>query len=67
MIFVWLLFEYLNLSNSIITGINRPRIEKQNAPIKPINGEMVGTATANNTTAVTRTVLKIIHLQLFKC
>lgn len=41
-----------------ITGTKRPRIEKQNAPIKLINGPMVGTATANNTTAVTSTVLK---------
>lgn len=42
-----------------ITGTRSPRIEKQKAPIKPINGEMVGTATANRTAAVTSTVLKV--------
>lgn len=41
----------------MLTGTRRPRIEKQKAPINPINGEIVGTATANNTAAVTRTVL----------
>lgn len=41
------------------TGIRRPSIEKQNAPIKPMNGEIVGTATANKTAAVTRIVLKM--------
>lgn len=40
-----------------LTGIRSPRIEKQNAPIKPMNGEIVGTAIANKTAAVTRTVL----------
>lgn len=34
-------------------------MEKQKAPINPINGDIVGTATANKTAAVTRTVLKI--------
>lgn len=43
----------------ILTGTKRPRIEKQKEPIKPMNGEIVGTATANRTAAVTRTVLKI--------
>lgn len=32
-------------------------MEKQKAPINPMNGEMVGTATANTTAAVTSTVL----------
>lgn len=40
-----------------ITGTRSPRIEKQKAPIKPINGEISGTATANSTAAVTSTVL----------
>lgn len=43
---------------SNITGTKSPRIEKQKAPINPMNGPIVGTATANNTTAVTRTVLE---------
>lgn len=34
-------------------------MEKQKAPIKPINGDIVGTATANKTAAVTKTVLEI--------
>lgn len=42
---------------NIITGTRRPNIEKQKAPISPINGEIVGTATASKTAAVTKTVL----------
>lgn len=42
------------------TGTKSPRMEKQKAPINPINGEIVGTATANKTAAVTKTVLKKI-------
>lgn len=38
--------------------MRRPSIEKQNAPMRPMNGEIVGTATANSVAAVTRTVLK---------
>lgn len=41
----------------ILTGTRRPKIEKQKAPINPINGEIVGTATASNTARVTSTVL----------
>lgn len=33
-------------------------MEKQNAPIKPMNGDIVGQATANKTAAVTITVLR---------
>lgn len=43
--------------NKNITGTKSPRIEKQNAPIKPMNGEILGTATANSTAAMTSTVL----------
>ena len=31
------------------TGIKSPKMEKQNAPISPMNGPIVGTATANKT------------------
>lgn len=48
----------------ILTGMSNPRMEKQNAPISPINGEIVGTATARTTAAVTRTVLKINDILL---
>lgn len=41
-----------------ITGTSSPKIEKQKAPIRPMKGEIVGTATANKTAAVTSTVLK---------
>lgn len=37
--------------------MRRPKIEKQKAPIKPINGAILGHATANNTAAVTMMVL----------
>ena len=42
----------------LLTGKMRPSIEKQKAPIKPMNGAIVGTETANTTAAVTRTVLQ---------
>lgn len=42
---------------SMRIGMSRPSIEKQNAPIKPMKGPIVGTATANRTAAVTRIVL----------
>lgn len=42
-----------------LTGTKRPKIEKQKAPISPINGEIVGTATAITTASVTSTVLKV--------
>lgn len=42
-----------------LTGTSNPRIEKQKAPIRPINGDIVGTHTAKTTAAVTRTVLQI--------
>ena len=47
--------QYVTIS--IAMGINRPKMEKQKAPIRPINGAIVGTATANNTAAATKTVL----------
>lgn len=47
--------QYVTIS--IRAGINKPKIEKQNAPIKPMNGPMVGTATANRTAPMTITVL----------
>lgn len=40
-------------------------MEKQKAPINPMNGDMVGTATANKTAAVTKTVLKITQISVF--
>lgn len=43
--------------NLLLTGTRRPKIEKQKAPISPINGEIVGTATAISTASVTSTVL----------
>ena len=49
-------YLYQNVIISMKTGISSPRIEKQNAPISPINGEIVGTATASKTAAVTRIV-----------
>lgn len=42
-------------------GMSKPRIEKQNAPINPMNGPIVGTATASSTDAVTRIVLKLFQ------
>lgn len=42
-----------------LTGMSKPRMEKQKAPINPMNGEIVGTATANRTARVTSTVLWI--------
>ena len=38
-----------NMIISMKTGIKSPKIEKQNAPISPINGPIVGTATASKT------------------
>lgn len=54
--FVWVIYDVWHAK--LITGTSSPRIEKQKAPIKPMNGEIVGTATANSTAAVTSTVLK---------
>lgn len=45
--------------NFLLTGIINPRMEKQSAPIKPTNGAIVGTATANSTVPATKTVLII--------
>lgn len=39
-----------------LTGMRSPKMEKQKAPISPINGEISGTATASATVAVTITV-----------
>ena len=39
--------QYVTVSMN--TGTRRPRIEKQNAPISPIKGPIVGTATASKT------------------
>lgn len=47
-----------NVIISMATGIKRPRIVKQTAPIKPTNGEIVGTTIANITDNTTRIVLK---------
>lgn len=47
-----------NVIVSIITGNNNPKIEKQKAPINPMNGPIVGTATAITTANVTKIVLK---------
>ena len=41
-----------------LTGNIKPSIEKQKAPIRPINGAIVGTETAKTTAAITKTVLK---------
>lgn len=43
------LSQKVNISTAI--GINKPRIEKQNAPIRDTNGIMVGTAIAMQTHA----------------
>lgn len=40
----------------ILTGMINPRMEKQKAPIRPMNGAIVGTRIANTTAAVTSTV-----------
>lgn len=39
--------QYVTVSMN--TGMRRPSIEKQNAPIRPIKGPIVGTATASKT------------------
>lgn len=39
--------QYVTISMKI--GIIRPKMEKQKAPMRPINGPMVGTATASKT------------------
>lgn len=54
-----LLLKIIILNISQLTGNIRPRMEKQKAPIRPINGAIVGTDTAKTTAAVTKTVLKI--------
>lgn len=62
---IFLIMRYLQgpnpMSQNVITsmraGAINPSSEKQNAPITPINGPIVGTATASNTHAVTMMVL----------
>lgn len=48
-----------NVIISITTGIKRPNIVKQTAPINPTNGEIFGTTIASITEAITRSVLKM--------
>lgn len=49
-----------NVNISIAIGINKPRIEKQKAPIRDTNGIIVGTATAIQTHPTVMTVRKTI-------
>lgn len=63
MIFVYV-YIYRYLFN-LITGNMRPRIEKQKAPMRPMNGPIVGTQMAKTTAAVTMTVLKLIRIIRF--
>lgn len=46
-----------NVAISMIAGAMRPRREKQKAPMTPMKGAMVGTATASITHIVTIMVL----------
>lgn len=46
-----------NVTVSMRTGNKRPKMEKQKAPINPMNGPIVGTAIAMRTAMIARTVL----------
>lgn len=48
-----------NVAISIIAGAMRPRREKQKAPMTPMKGDIVGTATASSTHNVTIMVLML--------
>lgn len=49
------------MKSIFLTGTNKPRMEKQKAPISPIKGAIVGTKIAKTTAAVTSKVLKMFN------